>query len=305
LHASLATAVVLGCGLAHAGEEPLAAMPPVSIVALHSELKFNLVAPARKLGEGASDSFMVQARRVVRSLQAAGNALYPESMRGIGTFDVFVADSQEIGILSSATGRIALNAGFADLKPTDDWLALVLAREMGHVIAGHHTNNSTASMVTSVLMNIVLPGSGLIKSAISFAGSQVAAVSGRERQTTEADEIAVKLLEAAGYTPRTVALSLALGPTDSQLGNSDWANTFKASAKSLLSRVRGGTEAPQAEARAPAPPAIVSTEGHLRSLTLTPAVRVPADELVLRTRPSGLPGPLLLGGNQVPPRRLE
>jgi hypothetical protein len=294
--------------LVQAGDDAsAAATPAASIAALHSELKFNLMAPARKPGEGPTDSFMIQARRVVRGLQAAGAALYPEPMRGIGAFDVFIADSQEIGILSSATGRIALNAGFAALNPTDDWLALVMAREMGHVIAGHHANNSTASMVTSVLMNIVLPGSGLIKSAISFAGSQVASASGRERQTSEADEIAVKLLEAAGYTPRTVALSLALGPSETQLGNSDWASTFKTSAKSLLARVRGGVgaEAAQAEARPVAAPPVASTDGHLRNANTGGANRVPAEELVLRTRPSGLPGPLLLGGNQVPARRME
>ena len=288
-------------GPSRADEMPAQAAGGASLAALHSDLTFSLVAPPRRDGNGASDPFFVQAHRVVASLHAAGVALYPEALKRIGKFDVFVADSKDMAALSSATGRIALNAGLADLKPTDDWLAFVLAREMGHVIAGHHASNSAASIATSVLMNLIIPGSGLLRSAVSFAGSQIASASGRERQNLEADEIALKLLEAAGYAPKELALNLALGPRDEQLGPTSWAGAFGASAKALIARVRG--------ANAPALPAIADLRGApaaaSREVAAAPASRLAPEEVLIRTRPSGMPGPLLLGGYTVQSRRIE
>ena len=288
-------------GLSRADEMPPQATGSASLAALHSDLTFSLVAPPRRDGDGASDPFFAQAHRVVAGLHAAGVALYPEALKRIGKFDVFVADSKDMEALSSATGRIALNAGLADLKPTDDWLAFVLAREMGHVIAGHHASNSAASIATSVLMNLIIPGSGLLRSAVSFAGSQIASASGRERQNLEADEIALKLLEAAGYAPKELALNLALGPRDEQLGRTSWAGAFGASAKALIARVRG--------AHAPALPVIadlrVAPAAASREVAAAPASRLAPDEVLIRTRPSGMPGPLLLGGYMVQSRRIE
>lgn len=304
---------------------------PVSIAALHSDFNFALVTPARMVTTPAGDAFFVQATRIAQALTASSAALYPEAIRKIGKFDVFVADSPEVSVRSSASGQIALNAGIGALKPTDDWLALVVSREMAHVIAGHHDDNSTASIITSIVMNLVLPGSGLLKSALSFAGSQLAAESGREKQVAEADTIAVQLLEAAGYAPRALALNLAIGPTDSQLGNSSWARTFAVSSRHLMARMRGNSPAdpaPRAVVQARAEPAgdtpawppvararpepaqvtpaarpvVASTDGHLRGAALA---RLPVEEIVFRTRPSGLSGQLDFGGNLVPARRIE
>ena len=127
-----------------------------SLAALHSHLQFNLLVSPRRADE--SDPFLQQARRVIAGLQVAGTGMFPDAAQRVGAFDVFVADSDELSAASSATGQIALNAAFIALKPTDDWLAYVLAREMAHVIAGHHANNSTASIATSVVMNLLLPG---------------------------------------------------------------------------------------------------------------------------------------------------
>lgn len=281
----------------------------VSLVAWHSDLKFSLATSALKAHDAATAAFDEQVRRVAEGLYAASAALYRDATARIGRFDVFIADSAQASALSSATGRIAVSSGMADLKPTDDWLALVLAREMGHVLAGHHDNNSTASLVTSVLMNLVLPGSGLIKSAISFAGSQVAAVAGRERQIGEADEIAFKLLEATGYTPKSLALNLALGPSDAQLGKSAWAEAFSTSSKALVARVRGVPPATPVVAvhdgGVAAPALVASTEAHLRAAPIQPVSRIAPEAIVVRGRPSGMPGPLMLGGQPMPFRRIE
>ncbi len=272
----------------------------MSISALHSDIKFNLTAPARKVANPAFQSLHEQSRRVLGGLQASAYNLFPKEVARIGTFEVFVADSMEISVMSSATGRIALNAGFADLAPTDDWLALVLAREMGHVISGHHDNNSTASILTSVLMNILLPGSSIIKSAASFAGSQLASASGHERQLGEADTVALKLLEGAGYTVRSLALNLALGPGESRLGSSKWAQGFVTSSRAFA--VRGRPQPAPDDKRDVPIPMVASSQGHLSSPAATPSA---PEEVVVRRRPSGMPGPLILGGHIVAPRLLQ
>jgi len=286
-----------------------AAPAAVSLAAMHSDFKFNLVTSARTAVDTATAGFEEQMRRVADGLYATAAALYPDTTQRIGRFDVFIVASAQASALSSATGRIAISSGIADLKPTDDWLALVVAREMGHVLAGHHDDNSTASLVTSVLMNLVLPGSGLVKTAISFAGSQIAAVAGRERQIGEADEIAFKLLEATGYTAKSLALNLALGPGDAQLGKSAWADAFGASSRALVARVRGVpppiTSVATNEGTVAAPPLVASTNAHLRAVVVEPVSRIAPEAIVVRGRPSGMLGPLMLGGQPMPFRRIE
>lgn len=296
---ALACALALGCGPHAWAEDSIATLldaPAMSLAALHSDIKFNLTAPARRVADPAVEALERQAQRVLGGLQASARNLFPRALARVGSFQVFVGDAPEISAMSSATGRIAINAGFAALAPTDDWLAIVLAREMGHVIAGHHDSNSTASILTSVLMNMLLPGSTLVKSAASFAGSQLAAASGHERQLGEADGVALQLLEGAGYTARSLALNLVLGPGEARLGDTRWAASFLGSSRAIVARGR-----PQAaiEEKAPAPASpIVSTKAHLT------AASAPED-IVMRRRPSGMPGPLLLGRHIVAPRLLE
>ena len=299
---ALVCALAMCCGAPAQAEEGVTTLldvPAMSLSALHSDLKFNLMAPARKGAEPAVEALQQQAQRVLGGLQASAYNLFPKAVARIGTFQVFVGDSRDISAMSSATGRIAINAGFADLAPTDDWLALVLAREMGHVISGHHDNNSTASILTSVLMNILVPGSSLIKSAASFAGSQLASSSGHERQLGEADGVALQLLEGAGYTARSLALNLALGPGEWRLGSTKWAEGFVASSRVIVARAR---PQPAIEAKREAPaPLVASSKGHLTNTATSSAL----EEIVMRRRPSGMPGPLLLGGHIVAPRLLE
>ena len=250
-----AAALVLGFGLlpAYADEINVSAAPVVtpaeskasSLPSLHSDLKFSVLAPPRKVVPDADDVVLTaQTSRIAESLQAAARGLYWDKMKSLGNFDVYIADSKDAETLSSATGKIALYGGIAQLKPSDDWLAYVIAREMGHVLAGHHDQNSAASILTSVIMNLLIPGSGLIKSALSFAGSQAASASGGEKQAQEADEVALKLLEAAGYSARAVALNLAQGPFDERLGTSSWADSLRQSARTLIARQSAATPSP-------------------------------------------------------------
>ncbi len=290
-----------------------------SLPSLHSDIKFSVLAPPRKIDANADEALLkAQTLRITAALQGAARRLYADKMERLGAFDVYVAESKNAETLSSATGKIALYGGIADLRPGDDWLAFVISREMGHVLAGHHDDNSAASLITSVIMNLIIPGSGLVKSALSFAGSQVAAASGGERQTHEADEIAIKLLEAAGYRSVTLALNLAQGPLDERLGSSSWADTLRKSAQTLIaqqndlpvSTARSVTAAlaltPVQEAAASVATVVPTSVTPAPVIQPLPLRRGIADEMPLvRSRPSGIAGPLLLGGYMVPVRRIE
>ena len=297
-----------------------------------------------------------QIDRVSLSLQSAAHGLYADKMKSIGAFDVFIADSADAQTRSSASGKIALYRGIATLTPSDEWLAFAIAREMGHVLAGHHEDNSAASLITSVIMNILIPSSGLIKSALSLAGSQAASAAGAERQMREADEIALRLLETSGYRMRELAHSLASGPSDEKLGAGSWAQAFRDSAAAIVNLART-TVAPIAQtlgagvlfagpsAAAPRVPASPANPATLTALATVPAlapapvlpaadaastepsparlepastaaaaavaltvatVATPNFELpAIRTRPSGVAGPLMLGGHFVPARRID
>lgn len=296
--------------------EAAAPQGSTGILGLHSDITFSVFSAPRKHGDEALAAYEAQVKRIAIGLQGAARGLYPDAVKRIGAFDVYVADSAELSAMSSGTGRIAVNAGFSSLNPTDDWLAFVIAREMGHVVAGHHDSNAGASLAVSVLMNLIVPGSGLIKSAISFAGSQMASSSGREKQVKEADEVAMKLLEAAGYTSKSVALNLRLNPIGEQVSTTSWATAFRASSERLTATLPGKAPAAQPAMQEMAAPLadlprdsvpVMQAEASSQSAPPPPAVRQvrwQPEELV-RARPSGLPGPLLLGGNAVPVRRVE
>jgi len=155
-------------------------------------------------------------------------------------FDIYIAESDEPGSASSANGRIAVSSVLATWQPSDDWLAFLIAREMGHVIARHPEENSVANMATSMLMNLVLPGSFWVKSAISAGGGQLASSSQRDVQEEEADTIALDLLKASGYRSRNVAT--ALRKKTPALDDSRWSKSFRRSSEFAIAESHGKTE---------------------------------------------------------------
>ena len=303
---------------------------PASVAALHADLKFSVTTPARASagGDDAAPAAVLtrQARRLAPALEAAARGLHPAMMERIGKFDVYVADSTNVETRSSSTGKVALHAGLAPLQLTDDALAFVIAREMGHVLAGHQEDNSAASLVTSIVMNLLLPGSSLLKSVISMVTSEAVSSAGGERQVREADEIAVRLLETAGYRMRNLGLSLALDAADERMGEGSWAKAFRTSAAAIMAKAQMGSPPDNLAAAAAVLPgpavtaviAVSSVSSVTTAMSATPAPAVSSAqhnagtaalhlslEPVMRARPSGIAGPLMLSGYTVPLRRLD
>lgn len=300
---------------------------PGSLSALHADLKFSVATAARATSTetDSPDSLLQnQIARLTPVLENAARGLRGAQMQRIGKFDVYIANATDPEARSSSTGKIAVNAGLSSLALSDDTVAFLLAREMAHVLAGHHEENSTASIITSIVMNILIPGSSLVKSAISVATSEAASSTGQERQIREADELALQLLETAGYRRRDLALSLAADIGQNPDGNSTWARNFRASAGKIANLGKSAAPAQLAQTPLPGsipPAATVSTNPPVLSAAALPvrtespipvltqsgapaAVRLP-DESFTRARPSGIAGPLLLGGFAVPSRRID
>ena len=255
--ASLLLVVVALLGMSGCATAPNQArtrMLDTPLASTHADISFSMSTGARQYaaceGDGgcptaadqeAARRFALQVERVAGALQAGAQRLLPDLAQrapGLagGKFDVYVVEGDQPGSASSANGRIALTAALGARMPYDDWVAFVVAREMGHVIARHHEENSASGIVTSVLMNILIPGSSLLKSLLSAGGAEIAARSKQEVQALEADLIAQDLLQEAGFRMRDIYLTLLLDPVP--LDDGPWSTSFRNSSRNLIAEVR-------------------------------------------------------------------
>ena len=178
-------------------------------------------------------------------------------------FEFIVADKADPGAASSAGGTVILYRGLQRMNLDDAVLAFVLAREMSHVIAGHHDENVTASILVAVAAQILFPvlnigglfaggaataaagsaagsavGATAVTSAASFLGSRALRASYRPRQTHEAEVMAMKLLVASGWDGLEVSEKLeSLRPSLSE--ETTWTKELRESAQSIASMMQG------------------------------------------------------------------
>lgn len=252
--ALLIAATFLGmAGCATVSGDDRSRLVDMPLASTHADISFTMTTGSRQRESCESDAdcptqadreaairFALQVRRVTGILQKGAEYLYPNLAQQVpgmldGRFDVYVVEDTEPGSASSANGRVALSAALGVRQPYDDWMAFVIAREMGHVIARHHEENSAAGIATSVILNILIPGSGLLKSAISAGGSGVAARSKRDVQGIEADAIALDLLRASGFRLRDISLTLLIEPV--LLDDGRWSESFRLSSSNFLAEV--------------------------------------------------------------------
>ena len=169
--------------------------------------------------------------RVGAELATEARSLAPELFTRISAFHIGVETGIDAGTGSSAGGRIALAAGLAALDPTDDVVAFLIAREMGHVIARHGEEDAGARMAFSALTALVPIGGLIVKLAASVLGSQALTTTWAERQRHEADELALVLLERCQRSPAVIALNLRVGLKRERLPEDEWGAYFAQSAE--------------------------------------------------------------------------
>ena len=178
--------------------------------------------------------FARQVERIGAELEVQARALAPDLFERVKAFQIEVKANLGTGTGSSAGGRIALASELAALDPTDDIVAFLIAREMGHVIARHQEEDSGARMAFSALTALV-PGSLIIKIAASILGTQAMTTTWAKQQLREADELALALLNRTHRSPDAIALNLRIGLKREYLPAGDWGKQFTQSIERVAS----------------------------------------------------------------------
>lgn len=248
---------------------------PQSVSEVYSEVNMRLqlatTADARyKCTESecdASKDFELRVARLGERLADKAFEIYPELHERIGRFEFVTSDKAEPGATSNASGTVVVFSGTRALEPADPALAFILAREMGHVIGRHHNENSATSIIISVLVQVLLPVSGLLRSlallpaassaaaasattetvtagsaaaatAASFLGSRAVIATYRPQQLAEADTVALTVLARLGYDPQETADALA--EAERRLaGDGSWPRDLRASAGHVAQIAQG------------------------------------------------------------------
>lgn len=145
--------------------------------------------------------------------------------RPIPRFDIRLLDTVERGTASSASGTLVVHGGTRELGLAEPALAFLLAREMGHVLARHHDEDSATSLAFSVVGALLLPVGNILRgaaaaltagdgvaaatTAASYAGASAYKATYRAEQLREADLLALGLLLRAGWSIDEVVVALA------------------------------------------------------------------------------------------------
>ena len=197
-----------------------------------------------------------------RRLADAAFQQHPDLKSRLPRFDFVVADKALPGTASSAAGTVVIFRGVRGLDLDDAALAFVMAREMSHVIAGHHDENVATSILVAVVAQVLFPvlnvgtlfsGSAAttaatsaassaatttVTSLASFAGARMLRATERPMQVREAEETAMKLLAAAGWDGREVSDQLeSLRPVPSE--EPGWTGELRESARRIAGLMQG------------------------------------------------------------------
>lgn len=210
--------------------------------------------PARTCPDAASVTMLSQqVARIGNELAAEAGEFAPDLYPRIGNFRISVENDIGGGTISSAGGRIAIDSALADTEPTDDVVAFLIAREMGHVIARHGEEDSGARLAFSVLTTVVPVGGLIVRFAASMLGSQAMKASWAEGQRREADELALVLLQRTDRSPRVIALNLHAGLSRDRLPAGEWAVQFAQSVERVqaIAFIRPRLTGPQLAAVTP------------------------------------------------------
>ncbi|MGQ0650641.1 MAG: M48 family metalloprotease, partial [Betaproteobacteria bacterium] len=231
-------ALLAGCSASpHSGRAQLVAPGPVSVA--YSELNMELALVTVRSGAAtpdARDAFDQRVARLGAALAASAFSQYPLLRRRFERFEFIIAEKDEMGTVSSGSGRVALLRPVSALAVSDAALAFIMAREMAHVIADHHGENTGASLAVSGLALLLFPLTGISNAvgalfaptggaaaagsaspiaanvtttAASFVGTRAVVLSYRSAQIEEADAIAVQLLAPLCHAPRGIAEAFA------------------------------------------------------------------------------------------------
>lgn len=213
--------------------------PPAPVSAAYSEMDMRIhLATASSVNvpcEGdqciLNQQFDQRVQQLGSSLAVAAFDAYPDLSKRISQFQFVVAEKEKPGSTSNASGKIVIFRGTQNLDVGDETLAFMIAREMAHLIGHHHDENSATRILFSVLAGVIFPAANLFggsaaaaqatsitssatvataaaSTATSIVGSEVVLASIKPDQMSEADTIAIGLLDKLGWNTHDVASAL-------------------------------------------------------------------------------------------------
>ena len=117
-------------------------------------------------------------------------------------FDITVVDWKLVNAFATPGNKIVLTRGLIEKAESPDEVAGVLAHEMGHGISLHPETGIVRSIGLAAAVELMLGGSG---GTLSNIGLLLAQLSYTRVAEAEADEVALKMLRAAGISNEGIA----------------------------------------------------------------------------------------------------
>ncbi len=232
--------MLAGCSTSPQGRKQITAPLPVSQAYSEADLRIKLATastvatPCAGVECTRNQLFDAQVQELGGRLAQAAFDLYPELIQRVSAFQFEVVEKAEPGMTSNAAGKIVVYRGVQELGLDEAGLAFLLAREMGHVIGRHHDENSATRVLLSVAVGVLFPALHLFggttavaqqatqitsatslttaaaSTAASYVGSQAILAGLKPDQLSEADLVALGLLEKEGWHLHDVASVLNL-----------------------------------------------------------------------------------------------
>ena len=234
--AGILTCTILGACASNSPSERTYLAAPSLVSTVYSDTNLRVMLALSPNIEGECEEFACLDRTffdgrvtsIGANIAQAAFVAYPQLAGRIAGFEFVVEDKADPATASTARGLVVVTRGARAIASSDETLSFLIAREIGHVVAQHHEERTGTSIVMSALSAIFLPVANVAKiigtlfsgsslasaasttasasvTAASFAGSRVLAEAYRPRQREEADDIAMRLLEARGYDFQAIA----------------------------------------------------------------------------------------------------
>jgi predicted Zn-dependent protease len=258
---------------------------PTGVSQVYSEVDLQMklataAAPSAEMNEDPCLLFEYQrhVRKLGDELAVTAMRLYPGLTERDIKFRFDVAPSAYAGVLSNAGGTVVVLQGSQDVLP-DAALVFLLAREMGHVVARHHDENSAATVMFSVLTQVLFPAAALVKglaavlpstaagtaataTAVSYLGATALKTTYREDHLREAEQIAFVLMAESGLDLYDIAEGTRGVVVNS--GEDTWLQEMRSSLQQLDQMAYGPRRRPfRIELRRTAAPAQASAAAAL------------------------------------------
>lgn len=202
----------------------------VSLTDIYSDIDTRLKLAIKADTESCEDLACEQNHAFDQRIQTLGLALtkaaisgLPEKEARLSRMEFSVAEKRDAGIASNSKGRIMVFRGLQDMELSDDALAFIMAREMGHVLAGHHRTNTSTKLMISALTSILFPAVAVLtasstavqastattlltsaaSTATSVIGGEVAVSTMKPAQLSESADIALQIMQHGDWDMRS------------------------------------------------------------------------------------------------------